>query len=112
MASAYAGNYNYLHDELDINPIENSKRFELCLAAMQKYSSPWWHELRCNVRELAAMQLKEPVLLIRASKLQEGVELVLDRKVNEDELSANNEALIAEFEAKYFEWKASEESNN
>lgn len=99
MSKMYEGDFNYLRDELDIHP--QSQRFEECLTAMKKYSSPWWYELKGDAKELAAMQMNEPVLLILMNTFKKGVEKVLGRKIGDNELSHNNTELKKEFEAHY-----------
>lgn len=100
MASAYVGDYNYLRDVLDINPLKNKERFEACLRAMQKYSTPWWHDLRDDLKALIAMQLKEPNLLIPCRQFKKGLSIVLERPIKDSELYFANEALKKEFAEK------------
>ena len=106
MASSYRGNFAYVEDVLGVSPSRESKRFESCQDAMEKYSTPWWHELRHDNVELAAMQIKEPVLLISMNTFKKGVEEVLGRKLKTDELSFTNDALRTEFYEKYAAMKA------
>ena len=100
MASAYVGDYNYLRDVLDINPLQNKERFEMCLQAMQKYTTPWWHDLHNDFKALLTMQFKEPALLITSRHFKKALSVVLDRPVNDSELYFSNEALKKEFEEK------------
>lgn len=101
MASSYRGNFAYVEDVLGVSPSREPKRFYSCRDAMEKYSTPWWHELRHDPVELAAMQIKEPVLLISMHTFKNGVEKVLGRSLKTDELSFSNRALITEFNEKY-----------
>lgn len=101
MAGIYMGHFDYLRDKLDINPVKENERFEECLAAMEKYPTPWWYDLRHNHEELAACQIDEPVLLIRWYAFKDGVEKVLGRKLAENELHSQNTALLEEFREKY-----------
>ena len=78
MASAYVGDYNYLRDVLDINPLQNKERFERCLRAMQEYPTPWWYDLRDDLK----------------------ASIVLERPIKDSELYFANEALKKEFEEK------------
>lgn len=106
MASSYQGHFAYVEDILDISPSREPKRFYACHDAMEKYDTPWWHELRNDPTELAAKQIKEPVLLVNMYTFTKGVEKVLGRALKSDELSFNNKELIAEFEEKYAAIKA------
>ena len=106
MASSYRGNFAYVEDVLGVSPSREPKRFESCQDAMEKYSTPWWHELRHDVVELAAMQIKEPVLLISMHTFKKGVENVIGRNLKTDELSFTNDALRTEFYEKYAALKA------
>ena len=99
--ATYMGNFDYLRDKLDIDPIKESARFEECLCAMEKYDSPWWHELRHNDLALAIKQIDEPVLLIRWNIFKAAVEKILERKLYEGELTSTNTALLSEIKEKY-----------
>lgn len=99
--ASYMGNFDYLRDKLDINPIKERARFDECLEAMEKYDTPWWHELRHDDMALAIKQIDEPVLLIRWNVFKAAVEKILERKLAEGELTSSNTALLAEIKEKY-----------
>ena len=106
MASSYRGNFAYVEDVLGVSPSREPELFDSCQEAMEKYSSPWWHELRHDHVELAAMQIKEAVLRTSMHTFKKGIEMVIARHLKTDELSFTNDALRAEFFEKYAALKA------
>ena len=106
MASTYPGNYNYARDDLGIDPIKEPGRFEECIKAMEKYSTPWWYDHRADCAILANMQLREPVLLIRSNTFVSGIEKVIGRRIQrpDEEIRITNASLIEEFDVKYKEY--------
>ena len=70
----------YLEDILKVRK-ENEKEY---LDTMDKYSFDWW--LSQNPEEIVRYQLKEPLLLVLFSKLQNALEAVLQRPVQADEI--------------------------
>ncbi|MBO5141614.1 MAG: hypothetical protein J6C46_01215 [Clostridia bacterium] len=109
MSGSYPGNFAYLQDNLGILPGRNHEQFESCLVAMSKYLTPWWYNLQNFPAHLAAMQFKEPVLLITSYKFRKGIEEVLGRQLKGHELiSQKNHALREEFDAKYKEYQEKE----
>ena len=109
MANNYPGNYNFVRDNLGVDPIANPCRFTECLVAMEKYSTPWWYEYRLNYAKLANMQIKEPVLLIQFAVFKKGVEKVIGRAVRDIELNIDNTTLIDEFNEKYQTYKSDDD---
>ena len=81
---------DYLVDVLNVKQ-EKEKAY---LDVMDKYSFDWWTS--SNPAEVVKYQLKEPVLLVLVSKLQNALEDVLKRPVRPEEISFRNQALKEE----------------
>lgn len=118
-------NLEYLEKEFGCELQHNLRRIELALIAneeitecdetifnilktylnsMQTYGGNRWWESNNKVVK-AYYQLNEPCKLIKLSQLQEGLEMLLNRKVAREEILYNKKALLREAEICYFNYQ-------
>lgn len=95
-------NFDYVREVLHVNPGVSPEAFVACMRAMERYSFPWWLKAKSK-KELAAHQLAEPILLVPWADFKAGVQEVLKRSINDEELTSDNQALHDEFNKRYLE---------
>lgn len=91
---------DYLRETFEINPATNPHAFVGCLDAMERYEDPWWFNEN-DERVLAHWQIDEPRLLIPWRTFKRGVEKVLGRSLDDEELHSGNVELIRQFHEAY-----------